>query len=494
MRRSAGKKRGFNYYSPIAEYGALLEQLSTGARPIGGKTPISGLRKLSFQNPVLRSFIRLCKSGVIGNVPITPTFSAVISNTVRKRLRDLWKQFCVSPVLYDRMSMLELQKAIVESLLVDGRVFIVLRFDPDLPFGLGFVVLPREMFLYSHNNNHERIAAGRRYDTNGRLVSYFFNDFTSTTFLQSTVRPGSFLGVPGGPKVEIPAEFVLDIHEPGLIAASYNYPPILATIVESAQRIDYIDRNTLSTMEESSKRGGFVTTDATTPIPKEAKLNLSDVEEEKAIGSHIDILPPGAAYTPYQAGWPSGDSLGARKEILRTLAAASGVDYASLNSDQAGNFSALRHFALQTRDTYREIQASITQRMMKPILRGFLQFIPGISATARTQANESSFETRQYVWVDPLKDTNANKQLVRMGIKDLQGLAREQGSDLRDNLQGLLLIGQEYGVTGENDLDVIRKVLSVLVEKNDPAMMVDPSNTENNDANSNANNDDDSEE
>ena len=114
-----------------------------------------------------------------------------------------------------------------------------------------------------------------------------------------------------------------------------------------------------------------------------------------------------------------------------------------MNSDgEAVNFSSLRHFALQTRDTYKDIQQMVVDRMMVPLVEQWVDVkllqdrsgtdLEGVSEKSLREARETSFRARHFPWVDPAKDTQQNRELVEMGAKSTKMVAAENGIDLED--------------------------------------------------------------
>lgn len=460
---------------------------------------VGKLRLLALRSPFIQSYIRQIKNGVIGKDAIAPTFSGV-PRPIKLRLReafDLWAEDCC---LIDEMSLLEVQHAVVEALVTDGRTFVICQHSPafeGVPMRL--LHLGKEMHRSDISIRDQRIHNGIRYDEWMRPTHYIFQKFDSMEFIeyaqsQSGVLQGFSLlgGWKGGGSlqgtIEVDAAYVCDIHPSSLISRSYNYPTLLLSFFEVLEGVANLDLALLRLLDSGAHKGGFLRIDpaqgggalpAGMPPP-----TVVDLNREKPLGHGIDVLPVGTDFIPYQTGYPTADTHKARKEIIRSMAAAGGIDYNSLTSDaESINFSSLRHQTIQTREHFGALARLIILRFMRKVTKQFIALAPAagrLSGRMIAKALASTFEVRSFPWVDPRNDAEASAKHAMMGTKSLNQLARDNGTDLFDNIEERLDVADYLQIEGTpaEKLAVVRDLFMtnglVAASPQGPPQAVDP--------------------
>lgn len=474
------KARQRNYYGGYTTgvYVAPLKDLhrsvfQTGGIGLLGAQVIARTRQFALTNPFIESYLRNMLDGVVGARAITPNFATIENQNQQKKIKKAWRQFAENVTVYNKMTMRELQRAIVKSYLIDGRTFLVFKYADDdqvnFPVGFRMVHLEKEMLDINYTDAENRIINGIEYDKNGVITKYHFHDFTTAEYvrMRQLGAGNSLRGVTKttGEHTAIDANMVLDICDNGSINQAYNYPSKILSVLQSCLKIESIDSHTLDLMEMQAKVGGFFKTTLETPLPADAtdaqKLDIGDIPPKISINDDLPVLPPGVEFQDYSRSFPNMDAVAMRKEILRSIAASLGVDYAALNSDgKESNYSSMRAFSLLTRQTFFTIQMLIEELMMRPIVFAFLQNAQlGISEQMKATAAETSYDKRIHHAVDPQKDATAQALQITMGLRSINSIAREYGADVKENLQELAGIYDSLSPDAIKNIAVIKSLI-----------------------------------
>jgi len=159
---------------------------------------------------------------------------------------------------------------------------------------------------------------------------------------------------------------------------------------------------------------------------------------QEANPGSFELLPKGVKFQDWNPEHPAGNFSGFVKACLRGVSSGMNVSYNSLASDLEGvNYSSLRAGLLEERDYYKLLQGFLIENLMQPVFEKWLeacvltQIIPIKSKDVRKYKNPK-WMGRRWAWVDPLKETKANKEAVEAGFKSRRGVCQEEGRNIED--------------------------------------------------------------
>lgn len=415
----------------LSFYGSGFSQGSNNAH-------LTFLRRMAIENPYVRSYLHLLKNGVVGHEPIRPTFSNIANRKQAKMLKELWQDYEMDVGADGRTTMRQLQKQLVEQFAVDGRVLIVARMDDAYNQGLAVQPMSRENLSVNSDDNRN-IRNGVEYDTTtGRIIQYHF---------QSQQKPYGISQYLENP-ITIPARLVFDLKNKSRPDNWDDYNSMLYAAVKSVKQVDDIDDSTLKAMKSAACKMGFIEqtgNEPTTPADEYENLDSTtgfdtDLPERMAYGT-IDVLAAGQKFAKFDPAWPNVNSSAYRKDMLRAGIASMGGDYNSVCNDSVSvNYNSLRHMTLQVRDNYRAMQKDMVDMFMRPFVKMWLQNaqMNGYIKLSRADmmvALRTPYESRTYPWVDPVKDTKARLDQLKMGALSLKDVAQEGGKSVENVLQ-----------------------------------------------------------
>jgi lambda family phage portal protein len=165
----------------------------------------------------------------------------------------------------------------------------------------------------------------------------------------------------------------------------------------------------------------------------------SAIPDEVAPAQMLD-LEPGARLTALNWQYPTGELDPFTKVLYRSLAAGWGVSYSSLTGDLSDvNFSSIRAGLLQERDTWRQLQRFLIDRLHTPVYRAWREMaIAAGRLPARADARDYDrvmWQPRGWAWVNPVDEVNAHKEALAQRLTTRRRILAEQGLDLEEVLE-----------------------------------------------------------
>jgi lambda family phage portal protein len=172
----------------------------------------------------------------------------------------------------------------------------------------------------------------------------------------------------------------------------------------------------------------------------------------------MEELPAGMNFTAFDPQHPTSAYQAFIKTALRGAASGLNVAYNTLANDLEGvNFSSIRSGVLEEREQWRTIQSWVSQQLCRPVYRAWLVQALTTQALPLPQRKYEKFtrvdwQPRGWAWVDPLKDQQANKLAIDLGVMSRAEVSASRGVDFEDTLAQLKVENEllkTYGITVE---------------------------------------------
>ncbi|MEA5135698.1 MAG: phage portal protein [Candidatus Fimivivens sp.] len=152
-------------------------------------------------------------------------------------------------------------------------------------------------------------------------------------------------------------------------------------------------------------------------------------------------LNPGDKVSSIAPSGMSSTADGMMRTIQRQAGAGSGLSYEAVSRDMSQtNYSSARQGMLQDRKTYSEWQRYLIDHMMRPIYLEWLQWavLAGeVEMPPDYYIDMERYSTAVWIppgwdWIDPLKESSANKIALETNQTTLQKICAQRGEDYRD--------------------------------------------------------------
>ena len=346
------------------------------------------------------------------------TYDTRANDEVEKAF-DRWGMQCD---VTGTLSWVDFQARAVETAAQDGEVIIRMVKNYDNDFGFALQMIEADQLDINLNDEDRRIVMGVELDGFGRPIAYHFTKGhpSSTSYSNEHIR--------------VPAEEIIHWFKP-LRVGQVRGVPWMHAGMSALNMLDRYQEAELTAARVAAGKMGFYKTPTGNEYIGEKEDN--DVIMEVEPGT-FEELPAGWEFQSFDPTHPTTAYEAFQKNVLRSVASAWNVSYESLASDRENvNYSSIRQGALEERDNWRQLQASMSRTIHSRI---YAEWLP--MAIMKGQINlpmskidkfmDVSWVGRGFNWVDPLKDATANIMLANEGLKSHSEIVSEQGKNIED--------------------------------------------------------------
>lgn len=409
-------------------------------------------RDLVRNNEYARRYVQLIRNNVVGDrgfrLQVKARDNGVLDLGGNQAVENAWAEWCRTGncTVDGRLSFLDCQKLVAESLVRDGEVF-VLKYKGPYTHGFAFQFIEPDRIDETLNkklSNGNEIRMGIECDQFRRPVAYYM----------SAAHPNDIhYGQAFGTKhVRIDADRIIHIYEQSRIGLSRGEPK-MAPVIPSLKQLGALTEAQLVACRTGASKMGFFTSPSGDGFVADDYEN--DVPIYEVSPGLMAQLPAGVTFEKFDPGYP-GEFAEFHKSILRGIASGLGVSYVSLASDLEGvSYSSIRSGTIEERENYIALQSFLIDHFCQPIFRAWFEnaldngvlFFP--STRFEKFANSAEFRARRWQWVDPSKEMKANIDGMRAGILSLSQVAAAYGMDVEElfaQMQSDKAMAQQFGI------------------------------------------------
>lgn len=215
--------------------------------------------------------------------------------------------------------------------------------------------------------------------------------------------------------------------------------PVLASTLLPARHLEEFIEAAVVAARVGAAKSVYYTQDSDAPGLATGSDGTELALKEELEPGMARLLPPGVTPVPVDPDYPSGDFGPFESAITRRIAMGAGLAYTSVSGDlEAVNYSSIRAGLLDERDHWRALQQSLIDGVCVPVFRRWLatEYARGAlrlpSADLAAVERAATWRPRGWAWVDPLKDVEALKQEIALGIQSRTEAAAERGREFAD--------------------------------------------------------------
>lgn len=414
-----------------------------------GPNTLARARFLARNNGYAYSAVECFASNLIG-AGITPSWKSPLADEAgdnaaaaaakqKKDVHALWARWTDEADAEGVTDFYGLQKRIARELFIAGEVFVRLRpryLSDGLSIPLQLEILPSEqlpLWLSMPLDNGNWIRQGIEFDKIGRRVAYHF----------WRVNPGDITLSPKfGERVRVPASQIIHVFDPlegGQIRGLSRLTPAIITL----WMLDLYDDAEL----ERKKTAALFSVFITRPDPdgeffdKDKQIAAADndgVAGVKLEPGSAHVLLPGEGVTVATPA-DSGNSYEPfQYRTLTRVCAALGLPYSGVTGDKSkSNYGNERSAMIDARRRAETIQHGvIVYQLCRAVFRAFLDsaHIAGVLDFDGYADNPQDYLQMNWIpprwmWIDPLKDRQAEILAVNAGFKARSQVIEEEGYD-----------------------------------------------------------------
>ncbi|MCF6766471.1 phage portal protein [Thiotrichales bacterium 19S3-7] len=387
----------------------INEIISTHWRTITGRA-----RKQYNNNDYLRHFVSLACVNVVGYNGIQVQCQSQ-NKELNNHTESLFKLWCESCDVTDRLSFIDVQILAIKSMVRDGEFILIKHIDDE--YQLRLQLIDPSRLDPSHNielSNGRKIVNGIEVNRLGKPLAYHFRKANSS----ETVR--------------ISAEYVIHGFVPEYIGQNRGISWFITSMIRSHLLKEY-ETAAVDHAKTGAKVIGTFRSSEEYAQPDDQAPDIKQFE-----GSGMFELPPGYQFDGFDPAYPTGEYALFKTSILQAISGSLGygVSYVSLANDLKGvSYSSARQGALAERDAWRMVQQHLISQLIRPIYRAWLE-VEWLSSRLNCSDSDyqalklASYQPRSWGWVDPVKEVKAMEMLLRNFLKSRKQIISENGLDI----------------------------------------------------------------
>lgn len=399
---------------------------------------VARARQQATENGYARSFLRLCRTNIVGSgvtvQPSVKTSSGALDKATNDAIEAEWKRWG-RPENCDvagRRSWHASERIAVQCAARDGEFFYRTIYGAAAgPYGFSLQWIdpqrcPVDFDVAATRTGGNFIRHGIEFNDYGRAVAYFF---TTTSAGEADYRMG------GRDYVRVPAEEIIHGFVDDLGGQKRGLPWMATGLGRLRHVAGTEDAAAINARVGAAKMGVIQFAPGTGP-----ESDDDDDFEIDAEPGTFPVLPEGATLNKWDPQYPAGEFPGFMKHMLRGTAAGWGVLYNNLVGDLENvNFSSIRQGTLDERERWKEDQLWLIGDLHAKVYAKWLDYAllagkirirgQALSAARAGDFEAVSFQGRRWTWIDPSADVKAAVDSKNNLLMSPGQIIREAGGD-----------------------------------------------------------------
>ena len=315
------------------------------------------------------------------------------------------------------------ERLAIRSVVRDGG-FLVRTVDafPKNEFGFAVQGIETDALDPLKNDPVNRIHMGMQYDEWDEVIAYHLRklDFKSQRYMSRET-------------FEVKAENMIHLFLAHRINQSQGYSWLATALLRLRHLMKFEEAETIAARVSANKLGFFKRTGEQ---QYEGDEDSDGNIKAPSSPGEFETLPYGVEPHMIDPAHPNSNMPEFRKAILRGVSPGVHVNYNTWAQDLEGvSFSSIRQGVLAERDIYRMFHSWFIDEFETPLYERWLRMaltmgqIEGLDIRDYDRLKHAEFSGRTWAWVDPLKDIQASREEIALGLNSRQRIAREKGLD-----------------------------------------------------------------
>ena len=427
-------------------------------------------RSLVRDSDFAKSALRAVKNNVIGQgIKHQAQVRMVRGGRLDERLNGLveheWKKWGKAKNCHagSMLSWSDIQRLCLNSMIESGEVFVRFVYQQfgDSKVPLGLEILEADFLDDDYTgveSNGNRVRMGVEIDEWGRPVAYHFLTF----------HPGdyqfSYGNIAQKRRIRVPAEDIIHLYTAERPGQTRGITAFASAIMRLNNLKGYEEAEIIAA-RASSAMMGFVRT------PDQELFEDGTFDDQSVLDfapGSIRRLAPGEEMQFFSPSRPDDAFTPFVAQMLRAVASGVGCSYTQVSSDfSQSNYSSSRLELLETRAHYKTLQQYMIETLCQRVYEKWMDMavmsgalrLPGFDIDP-DRYYESKWIAPAAQFVDPQKEAEAYKSLVRSGIMTLSQVISLHGGDFEELMrqrQHELAMLDELGIVTDTDPSAVTK-------------------------------------
>lgn len=406
-------------------------------------------RDLERNSDITQSILHAYKRNVVGKGYTLRAMTG--DDELNKQIEKAWKRWCKARNcdVTGEQSFTQILRMMVERKRVDGGILVLYRYTPGgvVPFKLQCLEVDElDTTVTTPRHVGNKVVGGIEYNKYRRPIGYWIRQYDLEGWtLQDPVY------------IDAKDVFFLKAkHRPSQLRDMSDLAPTITRIRDTNEFITAVSVKEriaacLSVLiKKAIPSGGFGRSGGRGPDGQVdytgKKLGPGMIMEMNA-GDEAQVVDPKGAAT---------DATAFLKTQQGLIGAGQGLSYEATSRDMSGaTYSSARQNAIEDESTYTE-EIELLEAFMSEVYEHFVisGYLPGLFKIPGFWDKKTDFLDHSWVkapkkWIDPAKESTADKTALQSGQKTFQDLCAERGKDWKEAVQEMaevLQYGREIGI------------------------------------------------
>lgn len=400
-------------------------------------------RDCAKNNSIVVSYLNFMQRNVLGAKGFSFSATSYLNNNTKKAdvksnriIDDCWYDYCTSIKKYvsadEQLSALDFDRQILNSLLIDGEVFIHRVMDKKSKYGIRYEIIDAldvdTLYNQTFPGNSERICMGIKVNEYGKPLSYFVrrnnNDYYNS-----------------GERIEIPAKDMIHLYKRQFAGQIRGYTPLASILLNLKALEEYNNAEINAALLNAAYMGIWEKTGSGNAMDN---YNNDEVDDNGNVAVEVEsnvfrFAPDGYTLKSIQSQHPN-NNLGAFNEAcIKCIASSLGVSSNKLNSDYNASYSALQQANKEDQKTCLDLQQFLIDNWKNVQYADWLKqlLISDITPLKYTDIDRlmiHDFRGNNWEHLDPAKELAAAKIKLEARLSSPQQEIEKLGGDVDDVL------------------------------------------------------------
>jgi len=406
-------------------------------------------RDLERNSDITQSILHAYKRNVVGKGYTLRAMTG--DDELNKQIEKAWKRWCKARNcdVTGEQSFTQILRMMVERKRVDGGILVLYRYTPGgvVPFKLQCLEVDElDTTVTTPRNAGNKVVGGIEYNKYRRPVGYWIRqyDLEGWTLLDPVY-------------IDAKDVFFLKVkHRPSQLREMSDLAPTITRIRDTNEFITAVSVKEriaacLSVLiKKAIPTGGFGRSGSRGPDGQ------VDYAGKKLAPGMVMEMNPGDDATVVDPKGAATDATAFLKTQQGLIGAGQGLSYEATSRDMSGaTYSSARQNAIEDENTYAEdielLEAFMSEAYEHFVISGYLT---GLFQMPGFWDKKADFLDHSWVkapkkWIDPAKESAADKTALQSGQKTFQDLCAERGKDWKEAVQEMaevLRYGREIGI------------------------------------------------
>ena len=421
-------------------------------------------RQLVRDSDFAKAALRAVRNNVVGTgikhqAQVQLLRGGKLDDRINRLIEKQWDEWTCADTCHvaGQLSWQDIQRLSITSMIESGEVFIRLvnQTFGDSKVPLGLEVLEADLLDDDYTGveaNGNRVRMGVEINEWGRPVAYHF--------LRTHPGDYQFIGTAAVAKrrQRIPAKDVIhlySIERPGQTRGVTGF----ASAIMRLRNLSGYEEAEIVAARASSAMMAFVRT------PDQELFEDGKFQDDSVLDfspGSIRRLAPGEEMQFFSPNRPDDAFTPFVAQMLRAVASGVGCSYTQVSSDfSKSNYSSSRLELLETRTHYKTLQQYLVETLCERVYERWLEMavMAGVLNLPGYEIDPERYEDSKWIppasqFVDPQKEADAYKSLIRNGIMTLSQVIALHGGDFEEQMRQRaheLALADELGIVLDSD-------------------------------------------